>query len=237
MARAHHFSYLARPNRGEFKKAGNLNYALEHSHGEYIVVFDADFAPTPGSLAHVIPYFADPEVGIMQTAQYFDTGRSSTANWMARYAGTIQDSFFTWVQPHREMIGSALPVLFAAFQTVVLFPLLPPGHGMGNPRGADHAGMVRDRRAASHWAGRPADGQLTGPAPPRAPTGSGSMIQVLEVRNTRVMYRDHGTGGRPGVAFHDLGSWDAISAPQLPRSWNSPVGAPARRQIPCSQNG
>jgi cellulose synthase (UDP-forming) len=110
LARAHHFIYIARTNRGEFKKAGNLNYALENSGGEYIVVFDADFAPTPGFLAHVIPYFADPAVGIVQTAQYFDTGRSSTVNWLARYAGAIQDSFFTWVQPHRDTIGSALCV-------------------------------------------------------------------------------------------------------------------------------
>src|SRR5260221_32945 len=29
---------------------------------------------------------------------------------MARYAGAIQDSFFTWVQPHRDTIGSALCV-------------------------------------------------------------------------------------------------------------------------------
>jgi cellulose synthase (UDP-forming) len=110
LARAYHFNYLARPNRGAFKKAGNLNHALEHSRGQYIVVFDADFAPAPGFLAHVIPYFADPRVGIVQTAQYFDTGRRGTANWMARYAGAIQDSFFTWVQPHRDTIGSALCV-------------------------------------------------------------------------------------------------------------------------------
>lgn len=110
LARAHHFIYIARTNRGEFKKAGNLNYALENSGGEYIVVFDADFAPTPGFLAHVIPYFAEPSVGIVQTAQYFDTARSGSVNWMARYAGSIQDSFFTWVQPHRDSIGSALCV-------------------------------------------------------------------------------------------------------------------------------
>lgn len=110
LAHAYHFIYIARANRGEFKKAGNLNYALDNSGGEYIAVFDADFAPTPGFLAHAIPYFADPAVGIVQTAQYFDTSRGKTANWMARYAGAIQDSFFTWVQPHRDAIGSALCV-------------------------------------------------------------------------------------------------------------------------------
>jgi cellulose synthase (UDP-forming) len=110
LARAHHFIYIARENRGQFKKAGNLNYALDNSGGQFIVVFDADFAPAPGFLAHVIPYFADPAVGIVQTAQYFDTARGRTVNWMARHAAALQDSFFTWVQPQRDAIRSALCV-------------------------------------------------------------------------------------------------------------------------------
>ena len=58
----------------------------------------------------MIPYFADPQVGIVQTAQYFDTDRKRTSNWLARHAGTVQDMFFTWVQPARHAIGSAFCV-------------------------------------------------------------------------------------------------------------------------------
>jgi cellulose synthase (UDP-forming) len=103
------FCYLSRPTK-EFKKAGNMNYAFERSDGEYIVVFDADFAPAPDFLLQMLPYFADPEVGIVQTAQYFDTDRRRTANWLARHAGTVQDMFFTWVQPARQAMGSAFCV-------------------------------------------------------------------------------------------------------------------------------
>ena len=103
------FCYLSRPTR-EFKKAGNMNYAFERSGGEYIVVFDADFAPTPSFLLQMIPYFADPQVGIVQTAQYFDTDRKRTSNWLAKHSGTVQDMFFTWVQPARHAIGSAFCV-------------------------------------------------------------------------------------------------------------------------------
>ncbi len=45
LAKEYGFKYLSRPNKGEMKKAGNLKYGFERSEGEYIVVFDADFAP------------------------------------------------------------------------------------------------------------------------------------------------------------------------------------------------
>jgi cellulose synthase (UDP-forming) len=109
MSRRFGFCYMSRPTR-EFKKAGNMNYAFDRSGGEYVVVFDADFAPAPDFLFQVIPYFADPQIGIVQTAQYFDTDRKRTANWLARQAGTVQDMFFTWVQPARNATGSAFCV-------------------------------------------------------------------------------------------------------------------------------
>lgn len=43
------FRYLSRPDKGAFKKAGNLRYAYQRSSGEFIVVFDADFCPRPTS--------------------------------------------------------------------------------------------------------------------------------------------------------------------------------------------
>src|SRR6185436_10326028 len=47
MAQEFGFIYLIRPNRGWMKKAGNLRYGFEHSSGQFIAVFDADFAPHP----------------------------------------------------------------------------------------------------------------------------------------------------------------------------------------------
>jgi cellulose synthase (UDP-forming) len=39
------FQYLIRPNRGWYKKAGNLRHAFTRSRGEFILILDADFAP------------------------------------------------------------------------------------------------------------------------------------------------------------------------------------------------
>jgi cellulose synthase (UDP-forming) len=102
--------YLYRPVRGEYKKAGNLNYAVSQTASEFIVVFDADFVPASGFLEDVIPYFAAPDAGIVQTSQYFSTGRRDTANWMARLAGTVQQMFFCWSQPGNNSMAAAFCV-------------------------------------------------------------------------------------------------------------------------------
>lgn len=110
LCREHGFNYIVRPNRGEYKKAGNLNHGLKRSDGEYIVVFDADFAPAPGFLAQLLPYFSDRKVGIAQTSQYFDVDRERVPNWLQRHAGTIQEMFFTYVQPSQEKLNAAMCV-------------------------------------------------------------------------------------------------------------------------------
>ncbi len=45
IAQRYGFSYFERPNKGAKKKAGNLKYAYERTHGDFITIFDADFAP------------------------------------------------------------------------------------------------------------------------------------------------------------------------------------------------
>lgn len=58
MAREFGFTYISRPNRGEYKKSGNIQYGLEHSTGEYIFILDADFRPIPEALIETIPYIS-----------------------------------------------------------------------------------------------------------------------------------------------------------------------------------
>jgi cellulose synthase/poly-beta-1,6-N-acetylglucosamine synthase-like glycosyltransferase len=48
-------------------KAGALRAGLEVARGEFIAIFDADFLPTPEFLVKTIPYFAEGEVGMVQT--------------------------------------------------------------------------------------------------------------------------------------------------------------------------
>lgn len=56
---------IRRPIRQGFK-AGALGYGLEQSRGELILIFDADFIPIPDILDYAIPYFANPQVGMVQ---------------------------------------------------------------------------------------------------------------------------------------------------------------------------
>ncbi|HEY1135601.1 MAG TPA: glycosyltransferase family 2 protein, partial [Nocardioides sp.] len=52
-------------------KAGNLNNALLSTDGEFLLILDADQIPTPEILDRTLGYFADDEVALVQTPQYF----------------------------------------------------------------------------------------------------------------------------------------------------------------------
>ena len=72
-------SYISsRPNRGWFKKAGNLRYGFQLSSGEYILVLDADFAPRRDLLNELLPYLErDRRIAIVQSPQFFRAARSA----------------------------------------------------------------------------------------------------------------------------------------------------------------
>ena len=59
-------THLHRTNREGFK-AGALKDGLAKSSGEFIAIFDADFLPPKNFLLKTIPYFADDNVGMVQT--------------------------------------------------------------------------------------------------------------------------------------------------------------------------
>ena len=100
------FTYMVRPNRGEWKKAGNLIAGFERTNGEFIVVYDADFAPRPDFLWETVPYMAEEATGVVQTAQYFDV--DGRVNYFARFAGALQELFFRWIQPARDTCEAAI---------------------------------------------------------------------------------------------------------------------------------
>src|SRR5262249_11469437 len=62
--------YIARPDRLH-AKAGNLNNALQRTTGEFIVTLDADHVPSPEFIHELIGFFADENIGIVQTNQDF----------------------------------------------------------------------------------------------------------------------------------------------------------------------
>jgi cellulose synthase (UDP-forming) len=102
------FRYHSRPDRGRMKKAGNLLYGYQHSSGDLIAIFDADFCPRPDFLLELVPYFDDPHVGIVQSPQYFRT--QGTMNWLQSAAGSVQEIFYRWVQPSRDAASGAICV-------------------------------------------------------------------------------------------------------------------------------
>jgi cellulose synthase (UDP-forming) len=102
-------NYLTREGNS-WKKSGNMNNGLAHSSGEFVVVFDADFAPAPEFLTETIPYMLYENLGIVQTAQYFDVGIGETRNWVQQFSGSIQDMFFCWAQPARNAADAAMCV-------------------------------------------------------------------------------------------------------------------------------
>jgi cellulose synthase/poly-beta-1,6-N-acetylglucosamine synthase-like glycosyltransferase len=107
LADVYGFCYVVRPNRGELKKAGNLIHAFDLSTGDFIVVLDADFAVRNDFLCETVPYFSDPLVGIVQTAQFFDT-QDRSFTYIQRYAGALQEIFFRFIQPARDRYKAAI---------------------------------------------------------------------------------------------------------------------------------
>jgi cellulose synthase (UDP-forming) len=107
LADVYNFRYIVRPDPGHMKKAGNLAHALGISAGDFIAVIDADFAVRPEFLYETMPYFSDPQVGIVQTAQYFEVSNRSFS-YIQRYAGTLQEIFFRFIQPARDRYKAAI---------------------------------------------------------------------------------------------------------------------------------
>lgn len=62
--------YITRNSNIGFK-AGNLRNAMEQTHGDFIVICDADTRPFPTLLEHTLGYFRDTDVAWVQTPQWF----------------------------------------------------------------------------------------------------------------------------------------------------------------------
>lgn len=100
-------NYIRRPDH-TFKKSGNLNYAFKQTHGDMIVIFDADFRPRRAFLRETLPYMDESTVGIVQTPQFFRAHRHQS--WVERAAGPTLEIFYRVVQVSRNRFGSALCV-------------------------------------------------------------------------------------------------------------------------------
>ncbi len=65
IARGYDAHYIHRVDRTGFK-AGALEAGVSTSRGEFLLIFDADFVPTPGIIKDLIHHFTDEKVGMVQ---------------------------------------------------------------------------------------------------------------------------------------------------------------------------
>jgi len=100
------FCYIRRPDLPINKKAGNLRHAFARTSAEFLVIFDADFAPRRDFLAETMPYMDDPAIAIVQTPQFFRSSPAQT--WIERSAGPIQEVFYRTVQVARNRFDAAI---------------------------------------------------------------------------------------------------------------------------------
>jgi len=109
MAEDFGFVYATRPNRGWFKKSGNLYFGFQVSYGDFILLLDADFAPRADLLDEALPYMdAYPDTGIVQTPQFFRIADGQS--WVERGAGAVQELFYRSIQTARARKGGSICV-------------------------------------------------------------------------------------------------------------------------------
>lgn len=100
--------YVCRPDN-RHAKAGNLNHALARTHGELVVVFDADFVPTRDFLERTVGFFRDPQVALVQTPQNFFNDDAVTRN--LGLGGVLDDEqrlFFRALQAGRDSVNAVV---------------------------------------------------------------------------------------------------------------------------------
>lgn len=76
--------YIHRDNRENFK-SGALTYAMKHTNGEIIVIFDADWIPRKDFLKKIIKPFSDPKVAIVQSRQGIYNQKTNLITRFASY--------------------------------------------------------------------------------------------------------------------------------------------------------
>jgi cellulose synthase/poly-beta-1,6-N-acetylglucosamine synthase-like glycosyltransferase len=93
--------YIHRTNRQGYK-AGALKEGLEKAKGEYVAIFDADFVPNRDFLLKTIPYFADKDVGMVQTRWEH---LNEEYSFITRAAALALDGHFVIEQQVRNKAG------------------------------------------------------------------------------------------------------------------------------------
>jgi cellulose synthase/poly-beta-1,6-N-acetylglucosamine synthase-like glycosyltransferase len=95
--------YLTRADRRD-AKAGNINAALKHLHGDILAIFDIDHAPEPDFLERSLNHFSDPRLGFVQVMLTFKNWEES---WVACAAMETSLEFYNPTSLGADGIGGA----------------------------------------------------------------------------------------------------------------------------------
>ena len=90
-------------------KAGNLNFAISVTSGEFILQLDADHVPLPNIADRLLGYFADPQLALVQAPQDFYNVDSFThvVNDEGRRLWEENRIFFSLIQPGRDSLNAS----------------------------------------------------------------------------------------------------------------------------------
>ncbi len=97
--------YIRRPTH-EHAKAGNINYGLRSSKGNFFVIFDADFVAKKEFLYETLPFFEDDKMAMVQTPQYYN----NALNFVSTGAGYMQHVFYSMLMAGKNRFNAAFCV-------------------------------------------------------------------------------------------------------------------------------
>lgn len=95
--------YMTRPDNAH-AKAGNINAALPRTHGDLVLMLDADHVPMPDALDAIVGYFEDPRVGLVQSPHDFSNQDSVQHYAVGRHE---QSLFYHVICPGKDRHGAA----------------------------------------------------------------------------------------------------------------------------------
>lgn len=98
-------SYIRRPVHMH-AKAGNINYALKHTQGDFFLILDADFVAQPTILYETIPFFENDNLAFVQTPQFYDNHN----NFVSTAANFMQNVFYSLIQSGKNRFNAAFCV-------------------------------------------------------------------------------------------------------------------------------
>ena len=96
--------YIHRTDRTGFK-AGALHNGLQDAKGEFIMIFDADFVPTPDILERCIDHFTDPKVAVVQ-CRWEHVNRNYSA--LTEVQALMLDGHFIMEHAGPQLVGPLL---------------------------------------------------------------------------------------------------------------------------------